>query len=355
MADPPDRRSTEAGFPATDNDARERFARYRAVDPFPEIPPALLNSADISDYIRVTGMIFPFHPEDLAKPACYQGRIGGWASYDETARTMIVRELEADELVTLAPNAIAYVVLEPTLRLPEYLALRFNLTIANVHRGLLVGTGPLVDPGFEGKLLIPLHNLTTNEYAFRGREGLVWFEFSKLSPLSRWQRTTREQTLGRSMLSKLSPLSRQLSKSGETRQGRYVDFPDAKKISSPAAYLQRAHPSGVVRSSIPGAIADARDSAANSEVSAKEAAAEARGARSHLQRVAWGAVLAILIAAAGLGYTFYSILQNDRALVQQLQVDRQALTDSVEVLMDRIEELTERQERLEEGISELSG
>lgn len=326
MVDPPDE-----GFPEAQEIAEERFNRYRAVDPFPEVPSALLNSADISDYVRVTGMIFPFHPEDLAKPACYEGRIGAWAAYNEDSRTMVIRDLEPEELVTLAPNAIAFVVLEPTLRIPEYLALRFNLTIANVHRGLLVGTGPLVDPGFEGKLLIPLHNLTTNEYAFQVGEGLVWFEFSKLSPLARWR-----------------------SDAGETRHGRYVDFPQAKKIFNPALYLQRAHPSGVVRSSISGAIVEARDSAASSEAAAQQAAENAEGARSHLRRIAWATVLAILIAAVGLGYTFYSILQNDHALVQQLQVDRQALTDTIDTLMDRIDSLTDSQERLEARVSELS-
>ena len=50
-----------------------------------------------------------------------------------------------------------------------------------MHRGLLVGTGPLVDPGFRGKLLIPLHNLTLDAYEIRGDEGLIWVEFTKTS------------------------------------------------------------------------------------------------------------------------------------------------------------------------------
>ena len=52
-----------------------------------------------------------------------------------------------------------------------------------MHRGLLLGTGPLVDPGFHGRLLIPLHNLTSDEYTIRGDEGLIWMEFTKTSHL----------------------------------------------------------------------------------------------------------------------------------------------------------------------------
>jgi len=73
------------------------------------------------------------------------------------------------------------VTLAPLLQLPDYIALRFNLKIQNVYRSLLLGTGPLVDPGFVGHLSFPLHNLTTNPYHFDAAEDVVWVEFTKLS------------------------------------------------------------------------------------------------------------------------------------------------------------------------------
>jgi ABC-type multidrug transport system fused ATPase/permease subunit len=82
---------------------------------------------------------------------------------------------------TLKPNSICYVTLKPTFRMPAYLACRFNLLIKDVYRGLLVGTGPLVDPGFVGPLSIPVHNFTANPYVFRAGDGFVYFEFTKTS------------------------------------------------------------------------------------------------------------------------------------------------------------------------------
>ncbi len=38
-------------FPASDAEAQERFQKTRSEDPFPEIPSALLNSADLLEYI----------------------------------------------------------------------------------------------------------------------------------------------------------------------------------------------------------------------------------------------------------------------------------------------------------------
>ena len=41
-----------------------------------------------------------------------------------------------------------------------------------------------MDPGFAGRLLIPVHNLTSNEITIRGKDGFIWVEVTKLSPSS---------------------------------------------------------------------------------------------------------------------------------------------------------------------------
>ena len=61
-------------FPTDDKDAEERFELYRRRDPFPDIPPALLNSADLLDYVATVGMLSPYKiteedREDWLKPA----------------------------------------------------------------------------------------------------------------------------------------------------------------------------------------------------------------------------------------------------------------------------------------------
>jgi hypothetical protein len=66
--------------PKSNLEAVARFKKYKSKDPFPDIPPALLNSADIEDYVRETGMIYPFYPEDL-KSASYEARLQGKCIY----------------------------------------------------------------------------------------------------------------------------------------------------------------------------------------------------------------------------------------------------------------------------------
>jgi hypothetical protein len=117
----------------------------------------------------------------------------------------------------------------------------------------LLGTGPLVDPGFEGNLLIPLHNLTANEYRFSVGEGLIWVEFTKISKNQRWACESIE----------------------DNRSGEYKIFPPEKKNLDPKYYFEKAAEGRPIRSSIPDAIQTSADMAEKAKNSAKEAADKA--------------------------------------------------------------------------------
>lgn len=178
----------ESDLPA----AEERYQLLGTLDPYPEIPPSLLHSGHLASYALMAGMIDPFDLSALEKPATYLAPLEGPVRYRDSngqfqrfylSSDPIVRsaELEVRNELILEQNSLCYVTLQPTFRMPAYIAGRFNLLIRDVYRGLLVGTGPLVDPGFVGRLSIPLHNFTSKEYPLRAGEGFVYFEFTKLS------------------------------------------------------------------------------------------------------------------------------------------------------------------------------
>lgn len=175
------------GFAHSEADARARFDRYRNYDPCPTIAPALLNSADILAYIKKTALIYPFDLDRLSG-ASYDVTIAGDVVYwDSKSGKREVSTLESKgDSFDLSPNSIAFVTLEPIFQIPDYMALRFNLKISHIYKGLLLGTGPLVDPGFVGRLSIPLHNLTNNTYHFSYGDQLITVEFTKLSPNREW-------------------------------------------------------------------------------------------------------------------------------------------------------------------------
>jgi deoxycytidine triphosphate deaminase len=318
------------GLAQSDEEARSRFASARGLDPFPEIPASLLNSADVYEYVRLTGMLHPFRLEEL-KSASYEARIKGKCVWwdEEGRRQEIDLGTDAEQFV-LRNNSIAFVQVEPYFRMPDYIALRFNLKITHVHRGILLGTGPLVDPGFEGRLLIPLHNLTTNDYTFKTDEGLIWIEFTKTSPL---------------------PGSPGVPAGALTRRGEYRPFPEKKKNLQPQEYLAKAAPHTHIRSSIPVATRLSREAA---ERSARDASAAAQTAQeierrtSELERtirrysfwsVALGAVavVALAIATWALIQDTWNVARTVDQRLQQEMAVRQQESRKVDELLRRVE------------------
>ena len=289
-----------------DDDAEARFNEYKSRDPFPDIPAALLNSADIYDYVRTTGMIYPFDSEKL-KPASYEASVGKTCiRWDEKGNKQKI-DLRQEGSFVLAPNSIAFVTTREQFRLPDYMAVRFNLRITNVHRGLLLGTGPLVDPGFEGHLLIPLHNLTTNKYIFRYEEDLIWLEFTKISLNENW--TTTLDSRG-------------------SRQGQYVLFRKDKKNLTHDDYLQEPE----IRSSIPDALREAKETAK----------------RSH--RVSIGTVLAVIALGVTLWLGIRSIWVDVRSITGNMTREQATTTERVRGLQEKIDKLNEHIESLETKI-----
>lgn len=221
-------------FVSNETEAYKRFEAFSSKDPLPDIPPALLNSGDIYDYARITSMVFPFNGidgDEKLKPASYEIDFLGEIYYINEETDKIEKEiLVKGEPFILKKNSIVFVFIDTKFFLPDYIAIRFNLRINHVHRGLLLGTGPLVDPGFVGKLLIPLHNLTSEDYILHGGEGLIWIEFTKLSPNIKWDSSARN---------------------GAT----YRHFPPSKRDLPAYEYFKKASGGRPAKSSIPDEVA----------------------------------------------------------------------------------------------------
>lgn len=303
------------------------FERYCSVDPFPQIPAALLNSADIEDYVRTVGIIDPFDSVQL-KSGSYKISLSGevhlW--HPESKEKQIISVDKPGEKFTLDPNSIAYVFLGTKLYLPDYLALRFNLSITFVHRGLLLGTGPLVDPGFCGRLFIPLHNLTSRPYELSYGDGLIWAEFTKLSPHPRWSdRSGCEPIL---------------------RVGKYVEFPTSKRFLEPSDYIDKATKGNSVVSSIPHAMKE-------TERLAREAEGSANAAKNRVNLLtSFGAIglVALGVAVWSFGGQLYEVYQASLGFVES---SRTATDQKVQELQKEIAQLKSRVEGLEAKASKV--
>ncbi|MDR3555644.1 MAG: hypothetical protein P4L55_12880 [Syntrophobacteraceae bacterium] len=175
-------------FASTEEESLSRYKQYKSMDPFPLIPPALLSSAQIQVYIAKVGLVFPYLPEidpkkdDRVTSASFTMTIGPEVLFwDSEGAQQYLTELKTCDSITLRPNSITFLRPAERFNMPDYIAARFNLRIVHVHRGLLLGTGPLMDPGFTGYPMIPVHNLTENEYTVRVGDEFINVEFTKIN------------------------------------------------------------------------------------------------------------------------------------------------------------------------------
>jgi hypothetical protein len=70
------------------------------------------------------------------------------------------------------------------IRLPHYIAARFDLAIEFIYQGILLGTGPQVDPGFQGYLSCPLHNISSDAVHIRLGKAFAKMDFAKTGGLA---------------------------------------------------------------------------------------------------------------------------------------------------------------------------
>ena len=250
---------------------RKKSVATAVIDDIKAIPFTLLSSGDIKKVVLATGAISPFYENggrrSRLKKASYEGRVGSKAfEYRNLKRIhafnryfdlpfvkdkfdlVEIYNSEKNSGLVVPRNGIVFVETDLEFRLPDFLALRFNLQIKHVHRGLLLGTGPLVDPGFLGKLCIPLHNLTDEDYYIGQNDGLIWVEFTKTSIPADQDDPAR------------APLE------GNVFQN------DIRTLIKKAAY-RYPNEEIAIRSSLPGMFDQATESARKAEVAAKRIAA----------------------------------------------------------------------------------
>jgi deoxycytidine triphosphate deaminase len=138
----------------------------------------LLLSNEIERFCNVGLLIERGYRQEMVRPASYTLTVG--ADYvDSEGR---IRKMDKKENhFYMEPNSIVYVSTAEKLNLPFYIAARFNLRVKWVYKGILLGTGPQVDPGYKGNLSCPLFNLTSRPMRIKLGDLFATIDFERTS------------------------------------------------------------------------------------------------------------------------------------------------------------------------------
>ncbi len=136
----------------------------------------MLLSDQIDKFCKEGLLIATNYDRSRLRPAAYTLTIGN--HYVDSSGKIGSLSKE-NPFLEMKENSIVYVTTTEQLDLPHYIVARFNLRVKWVYKGILLGTGPQVEPGYRGFLSCPLYNLTNRPIRTRLGEEFATIDFER--------------------------------------------------------------------------------------------------------------------------------------------------------------------------------
>jgi dCTP deaminase len=120
--------------------------------------------------------IDPFEQKQV-QGATYDLRVGRQGA---TTSTKKIVNVEEQGYLPVQPGDFAVVSVLEELRLGPQYAGRIGLRSKYARKGLVATTGPQIDPGFHGRIMVGLTNLTPNPVSLAFKDDFITIEFHRL-------------------------------------------------------------------------------------------------------------------------------------------------------------------------------
>lgn len=120
--------------------------------------------------------IDPFD-DDQVQAATYDLRVGSQGATTSTKKLVNIREAG---YLSIAPGDFGVVMVLEKIKLGPQYAARFGLRSKYARKGLIATTGPQIDPGYRGRLIVGVTNLTPKSISLPYKDDFGTVEFHKL-------------------------------------------------------------------------------------------------------------------------------------------------------------------------------
>jgi dCTP deaminase len=141
----------------------------------------ILNNDQIIEAHKKGEIVIEPFSEDQVQAATYDLRIGEQGATTSSKKILNIRETG---YLLLQPGDFGVVTVLEIIRLGPQFAARFGLRSKFARKGLIATTGPQIDPGYHGRLIVGMTNLTPRAVTLSYGDDLVSVEFHKLQEAS---------------------------------------------------------------------------------------------------------------------------------------------------------------------------
>lgn len=127
-------------------------------------------------------LLYPFEPKNI-QTCSYDLRMGEQYYYHKKSYGDFVKvsTLKEGEVLNIPPHAICYVMTEETVNMPLDLTASISLSFGLINRGIMLAAQPPYDPGYQGKTVALLHNLSNRVVQIKRGQHILNMVFTKLS------------------------------------------------------------------------------------------------------------------------------------------------------------------------------
>ncbi len=141
-----------------------------------------LSKKDLLDYCNKRGLIQPYNEQQIQ--ACsYDLTFSGEYYYyqKKDGNRVKISQLNEHENLYIPADAICYVLTSETVKIPANLTASISLAFGLIKKGVMLAAQPPYDPGYKGKTVALLHNLSDEEVEISKGDHILNIVFDELS------------------------------------------------------------------------------------------------------------------------------------------------------------------------------
>lgn len=144
----------------------------------------ILNDQEIKTLSAgVPPLVSPFQESGL-RLSSYDLTVGD-EYYDgpkDKTNTVTTEHLRPGQAFTIPPHGVCFILAAEHIALPADITARVSLRMTLIYRGLVMTAQPPFDPGYDGKVIVMIHNLSTQPHHLQRGQRIATIEFARVSP-----------------------------------------------------------------------------------------------------------------------------------------------------------------------------